>query len=244
MEPKMSMIPSGVPSADVSQQTNKIVPKLENPSPSPINQTTTTLPPISVAPITAAYPVAAMPLFPVLAIAPTPVAVTDPMVGAGGGTGMGTEGLGKKVRGRPRKYGPDGKLNVALAPTPISSVPLPGSGDSSAWKRCGGKPLGTNVKMSPPKFEDEPETGKNALLFYGWCTEGGNCGSNVNVMGLVVLLGTFLPNDLEEEQILKKPRMEPSVVDSKGSNGGTKPTMTAFANPGDDSASPDTANGC
>ncbi|CAN1842661.1 AT-hook motif nuclear-localized protein 3 [Linum perenne] len=49
-----------------------------------------------------------------------------PPPASGGG---GTEG--KKKRGRPRKYGPDGKLTTALSPTPISAaVPI-----SRDWKR-------------------------------------------------------------------------------------------------------------
>ncbi|KAM7264273.1 hypothetical protein ACFE04_001956 [Oxalis oulophora] len=50
------------------------------------------------------------------------VVVTGPIVIAD----MGTEGLAKRGRSKPRKYGPDGKLNVALSPRPIfccGSVP-------------------------------------------------------------------------------------------------------------------------
>ncbi|CAL0333212.1 unnamed protein product [Lupinus luteus] len=50
---------------------------------------------------------------------------------------------GKKKRGRPRKYGPDGKVAAvarALSPMPISaSIPL--TGQLSAWKRGIGKPV-------------------------------------------------------------------------------------------------------
>ncbi|ESW24398.1 hypothetical protein PHAVU_004G127200 [Phaseolus vulgaris] len=51
---------------------------------------------------------------------------------------------GKKKRGRPRKYGPDG--NVALSPMPISSS-IPLTGDFSAWKRGRGKPA-ESIKKS------------------------------------------------------------------------------------------------
>ncbi|XP_031274518.1 AT-hook motif nuclear-localized protein 6-like [Pistacia vera] len=58
----------------------------------------------------------------------------------------------KKKRGRPRKYGPDGKLSMALSPMPISSS-IPLTGDFSAWKRSRGRPL-DNIKKSY-KFEHE-----------------------------------------------------------------------------------------
>ncbi|KAK9070342.1 hypothetical protein SSX86_010743 [Deinandra increscens subsp. villosa] len=46
----------------------------------------------------------------------------------------------KKKRGRPRKYGPDGKPTVALSPMPISaSIPL--AGDYTGWKQSQAKPL-------------------------------------------------------------------------------------------------------
>lgn len=46
----------------------------------------------------------------------------------------------KKKRGRPRKYGPDGTVSLALSPMPISaSIPLSG-GEFSTWKRGRGRP--------------------------------------------------------------------------------------------------------
>lgn len=52
-------------------------------------------------------------------VATTPVSVTEET---------------KKKRGRPRKYGPDGKVAIALSPMPISaSIPL--AGDFSAFKK-------------------------------------------------------------------------------------------------------------
>lgn len=72
-----------------------------------------------------------------------PVPVSAPMV-----TTSSTDG--KKKRGRPRKYGPDGK--VALSPMPISaSIPL--TGDFSAWKRGRGKPLESSIKKSFKFYE-------------------------------------------------------------------------------------------
>ncbi|RDX78760.1 AT-hook motif nuclear-localized protein 6, partial [Mucuna pruriens] len=63
---------------------------------------------------------------------------------------------GKKKRGRPRKYGPDGKVALgvvtALSPMPISSsIPLT---EFSAWKRGRGRPI-ESMKKSSFKFEVE-----------------------------------------------------------------------------------------
>ncbi|XP_061371041.1 AT-hook motif nuclear-localized protein 1-like [Gastrolobium bilobum] len=51
----------------------------------------------------------------------------------------------KKKRGRPRKYGPDGSVTMALSPLPISSS-APPSNDFSTGKR--GKPRGMEYKQS------------------------------------------------------------------------------------------------
>ncbi|XP_014523216.1 AT-hook motif nuclear-localized protein 7 [Vigna radiata var. radiata] len=50
----------------------------------------------------------------------------------------------KKKRGRPRKYGPDGLVNMALSPMPISSS-APFSNNFSSGKR--GKPRGMDYKL-------------------------------------------------------------------------------------------------
>ncbi|KAJ8531302.1 hypothetical protein K7X08_026736 [Anisodus acutangulus] len=56
----------------------------------------------------------------------------------------------KKKRGRPKKYRPDGSLNTALSPMPISaSIPL--SGDFSGWKNSGSLPVELCKKKQ--KFE-------------------------------------------------------------------------------------------
>ncbi|KAK7268956.1 hypothetical protein RIF29_21668 [Crotalaria pallida] len=61
---------------------------------------------------------------------------------------------GKKKRGRPRKYGPDGKAAaLALSPMPISSS-IPLTGDFSAWKRGRGRPL-ESIKKSTYKYDVE-----------------------------------------------------------------------------------------
>ncbi|KAF7820685.1 AT-hook motif nuclear-localized protein 6 [Senna tora] len=58
----------------------------------------------------------------------------------------------KKKRGRPRKYGPDGKVALPLSPMPISSS-IPLTGDFSAWKRGRGRPLESLKKLFKNEFE-------------------------------------------------------------------------------------------
>ncbi|XP_060211590.1 AT-hook motif nuclear-localized protein 6-like [Lycium barbarum] len=56
----------------------------------------------------------------------------------------------KKKRGRPKKYRPDGSLNTALSPMPISaSIPL--SGDFAGWTNSGSRPVESFKKKQ--KFE-------------------------------------------------------------------------------------------
>lgn len=72
-------------------------------------------------------------------VAPPPPAA-EGIVGA---VTPGSDGF-KKKRGRPRKYGPDGKPTVTLSPMPISaSIPL--TGDYLGWKQSQEKPL-TSIK--------------------------------------------------------------------------------------------------
>ncbi|KAE9451680.1 hypothetical protein C3L33_16468, partial [Rhododendron williamsianum] len=88
----------------------------------------------STAAVTAATPVS---------VAPAPVAVAAPPVGSGT--------KGKKKRGRPRKYAPDGSV-LALSPMPISaSIPL--TGDYSAWKQGRGRPVDSFKKKHKLEFE-------------------------------------------------------------------------------------------
>ncbi|KAK7382194.1 hypothetical protein VNO80_00944 [Phaseolus coccineus] len=87
--------------------------------------------------------------------APNQVHVPD---GGGGGGGIGgaaaigvspvsvgLDGTAKKKRGRPRKYGPDGSVTMALSPMPISSS-APSSNNFSSGKR--GKMRGMEYKQS------------------------------------------------------------------------------------------------
>lgn len=63
---------------------------------------------------------------------------------------LGTDGF-KKKKGRPRKYGPDGKPAVALSPMPISaSIPI--TGDYSGWKPSRGKSVSSIKKKQKLDF--------------------------------------------------------------------------------------------
>uniref|UniRef100_A0A5B6ZXC8 AT-hook motif nuclear-localized protein n=1 Tax=Davidia involucrata TaxID=16924 RepID=A0A5B6ZXC8_DAVIN len=78
------------------------------------------------------------------AAAATPVSLAVP------GTGV------KKKRGRPRKYGPDGKVTMPLSPMPISaSIPL--TGEFSAWKHGRGRPIDSFKKKRKVEFESSGE---------------------------------------------------------------------------------------
>lgn len=58
----------------------------------------------------------------------------------------------KKKRGRPRKYGPDGSVAMALSPMPISaSIPL--TRDFSAWKQSRGRPVDSYKKKHKLELE-------------------------------------------------------------------------------------------
>lgn len=101
---------------------------------------------------------------------PQPAAVTSlssvppPPSAAGVSAGPGTGSDGKKKRGRPRKYTPDGKLAMALSPMPISSS-IPLTGEYSAWKRGRGKPVVDTVKKSSYKYETESSVVGDRLAY-------------------------------------------------------------------------------
>lgn len=59
---------------------------------------------------------------------------------------------GKKKRGRPRKYGPDGTVAPTLSPMPISSS-IPLTGEFPGWKRGRGRSV-ESIKKSR-KFDYE-----------------------------------------------------------------------------------------
>lgn len=72
---------------------------------------------------------------------PESPAVTSPV-----GSGLAAGTTGKKKRGRPRKYGPDGTVTMALSPMPISSS-APHGGDFSSGKRGKGRSAGSEYKQ-------------------------------------------------------------------------------------------------
>ncbi|TXG70766.1 hypothetical protein EZV62_005701 [Acer yangbiense] len=84
------------------------------------------------------------------AVPPSPVTTTS--VPVSGSSTTGTEG--KKKRGRPRKYGPDGTVAMPLSPMPISAS-IPMTGEYSAWKRGRGRPV-DSIKKSPKPEYDSP----------------------------------------------------------------------------------------
>lgn len=71
---------------------------------------------------------------------------------------------GKKRRGRPRKYGPDGTVAPTLSPMPISSS-IPLTGEFPGWKRGRGRSV-ESIKKSR-KFEYEIP-GKVVSVLYIW----------------------------------------------------------------------------
>ncbi|XP_020218576.1 AT-hook motif nuclear-localized protein 7 [Cajanus cajan] len=107
--------------------------------------------------------------------APNQVHVPDGGGGGGGGGGgaalgvspvnVGLDGTSvKKKRGRPRKYGPDGSVTMALSPMPISSS-APSSNDFSSGKR--GKMRGMDYKASK-------KVGLDYLGDFNACSDGTN----------------------------------------------------------------------
>ncbi|XP_044467720.1 AT-hook motif nuclear-localized protein 6-like [Mangifera indica] len=98
---------------------------------------------------------------PATATSVSPVSMVAPETGSVPGSAPGSGSKMKKKRGRPRKYGPDGKLMMALSPMPISSS-IPLTGDFSAWKRGAGRPL-DSIKKSY-KFEYETPGDKIAYF--------------------------------------------------------------------------------
>ncbi|KAJ6671972.1 AT-HOOK MOTIF NUCLEAR-LOCALIZED PROTEIN 9 [Salix viminalis] len=94
---------------------------------------------------------------------PNPGQLGAPQVGASPVSAGCTDTGGKKKRGRPRKYAPDGTLATALSPMPISSS-IPLTGDYSAWKRGRGRPLESVKKQHNCEYES---TGDKIAYFVG-----------------------------------------------------------------------------
>lgn len=84
-------------------------------------------------------------------------AAAPPHTAAAGGTPVAmTVVPGKKKRGRPRKYGPDGSVAMALSPKPISSsAPPPQVIDFSADSNKRGKVRPPTSSATKSKFEVE-----------------------------------------------------------------------------------------
>ncbi|XP_073133058.1 AT-hook motif nuclear-localized protein 1-like [Henckelia pumila] len=90
--------------------------------------------------------------------APPHVTVASPLVSItpppGTATPVGGVAALKKKRGRPRKYGPDGSVAVALSPKPLSSsAPPPVIDFSAVQKRVKVRSFGAEAKMQPPRME-------------------------------------------------------------------------------------------
>lgn len=102
---------------------------------------------------------------------PTPLAAPAPHQGGGGGSaGSVTEGSSlhglsinigepiKKKRGRPRKYGPDGTMGLALNPTSAAGSMPPGGFSSSVnsdpTKKVKGRPPGSGKKQQTAALGD------------------------------------------------------------------------------------------
>lgn len=83
--------------------------------------------------------------------APAPAQTTSPPPVTAAAAPTGTDVM-KKKRGRPRKYGPDGTVALALSPMPISSS-IPLTGEFSSWKRGRGRAAVDSVSKKSNKYE-------------------------------------------------------------------------------------------
>ncbi|KAK4389398.1 AT-hook motif nuclear-localized protein 1 [Sesamum angolense] len=88
-----------------------------------------------------------------ITVSPVPVSGAPPPSGA---AGVGGDTTLKKKRGRPRKYGPDGSVGMALSPKPISSsAPPPVIDFSAVGKRGKVRSVGSGVKLQQLRMENE-----------------------------------------------------------------------------------------
>lgn len=88
---------------------------------------------------------------PAPAPAPAPAQTASPPPVTAAAAPTGTDVM-KKKRGRPRKYGPDGTVALALSPMPISSS-IPLTGEFSTWKRGRGRGAVDSVSKKSNKYE-------------------------------------------------------------------------------------------
>ena len=83
----------------------------------------------------------------------------------------GSETTGKKKRGRPRKYGPDGSVTMALSPLPLSSS-APGAGGFSITKRGKGRLGGSEFKHHKKMGMEYIGNGQPMLFFLYIISDG------------------------------------------------------------------------
>ncbi|KVI10093.1 protein of unknown function DUF296 [Cynara cardunculus var. scolymus] len=114
---------------------------------------------------------------------------------------LGTDGF-KKKKGRPRKYGPDGKPAVALSPMPLSaSIPI--TGDCSGWKPSRGKSVSSIKKKQRLDFVNPGSRAICILTANGAISnvtlrQPNSCGGTLTYEGrfeLLSLSGAFMPNE-------------------------------------------------
>ncbi|KAL0310473.1 UNVERIFIED_CONTAM: AT-hook motif nuclear-localized protein 1, partial [Sesamum calycinum] len=90
---------------------------------------------------------------PNVTVTPAAASVAPPSASVAGLSGATTL---KKKRGRPRKYGPDGSVAMALSPKPLSSSAPPPVIDFSAVEKRGKvRPVGSAAKLQQPRMETE-----------------------------------------------------------------------------------------
>ncbi|WOK98095.1 AT-hook motif nuclear-localized protein 1-like [Canna indica] len=151
MEASEEMIPS-TPPVQGSESYQPPPPPPVAPAGPAVSEEKTDDAPVGDTPTAAAMTVAAAPT-----ASPAAVAIgqgSPAVASASAPEGSGVVDTTKKKRGRPRKYGPDGRLLQPLNPIPISaSVPggveyTPASAVGAAMKRGRGRPLGL-VSKSP-----------------------------------------------------------------------------------------------
>lgn len=97
--------------------------------------------------------------------------------GASAAPGMG-ELVVKKKRGRPRKYGPDGSMALALVPSSVATgSPATGQGSSGPFSPVGSNPANSVLVVSPDGFKkrgrpkgstNKPRVDATGKIFYSY----------------------------------------------------------------------------